>query len=298
MPLSRRWKRLRGGKGSGNTMSDYFAGIDIGSTMTKVVIMDDGIISSVIGPTGARQRRLANVVMEQALHQANLSFSSITYVVATGYGRINVPFADKQVTEITCHARGITHLFPHAHTVIDIGGQDSKAIRLEKGRPVDFAMNDKCAAGSGRFLEIIAGTLELTLDSMAALALQSTSPISIGNLCTIFAEQEVIDKLAEGAPLADLVAGIHEALATRVASLARKIKVGGEVVLTGGGAKNKALVTALSQALGCPLSIPSEPLLTGAIGAALVGKEFVLQASRDGRAWRRKERSLKEIELY
>jgi len=279
-------------------MPDYFAGIDIGSTMTKVVIMKEGIISSVIGPTGAEQRRLANRVMEKGLEQANLSFSSITYLVATGYGRLNVPFADKQVTEISCHARGAGFLFLEAKTVIDIGGQDSKAINIENGRPVDFVMNDKCAAGSGRFLEIIADGLGITLEEMAELSLKSNHPIKIGNLCTVFAEQEVKGKLAEGAPLTDLIAGIHEALASRVASMAKKLKMADDVVITGGGAKNRGLVKALSDILGHRLLVPSEPLLTGAVGAALLGRDIAQKARKDGRPFERKERSLREVEVF
>jgi predicted CoA-substrate-specific enzyme activase len=279
-------------------MTDFFAGIDIGSTMTKVVIMKEGVISSVIGPTGAEQRRLADRVMEKGLEQANLSFPSITYLVATGYGRLNVPFADKQVTEISCHAKGAAFFFPEAKTVIDIGGQDSKAINIENGRPVDFVMNDKCAAGSGRFLEIIADGLGITLEEMAELSLKSNHPIKIGNLCTVFAEQEVVGKLAEGAPLADLIAGIHEALASRVASMAKKLKVADDVVITGGGAKNRGLVKALSGILGHRLLVPSEPLLTGAVGGALLGRDIAQKARRNGRPLERKERSLREVDVF
>lgn len=279
-------------------MTDYFAGIDIGSTMTKAVIMKAGIISSVIGPTGAEQRRLADRVMEKGLQEANLSFSSITYLVATGYGRLNVPFADKQVTEISCHAKGVGFFFPEAKTVIDIGGQDSKAINIEQGRPVDFVMNDKCAAGSGRFLEIIADGLGITLEEMAELSLKSNRPIKIGSLCTVFAEQEVVGKLAEGAPLTDLIAGIHQALASRVASMAKKLKLADDVVVTGGGAKNRGLVKALSDALGHRLLVPSEPLLTGAIGAALLGRDIAQKAKKNGRPLGRKERSLREVKVF
>ena len=279
-------------------MTDYFAGIDIGSTMTKVVIMKERVISSVIGPTGAEQRRLAHRVMEKGLKEGNLSFSSITYLVATGYGRFNVPFADKQVTEISCHAKGAAFLFPEAKTVIDIGGQDSKAINIESGRPVDFVMNDKCAAGSGRFLEIIADGLRITLEEMAELSLKSNHPIKIGNLCTVFAEQEVVGKLAEGAPLTDLIAGIHEALASRVASMAKKLKVADDVIVTGGGAKNPGLVKALSDVLGHRLLVPSEPLLTGAVGAALLGQDIAQKARRNGRPLERKERSLRKVEVF
>jgi len=275
----------------------YFAGIDIGSTMTKVVIMDKGIISSVIGPTGPEQRRLANKVMEKALNKADLAFEAINYIVATGYGRINVPFADKQVTEITCHAKGVANLFPEARTVIDIGGQDSKGIKIDNGRPVDFVMNDKCAAGSGRFLEITADALGIHIGEMGDLALQSRNPAQISNICTIFTEQEVVSKLAEGVPLRDLVAGVLESLASRVSRMVKRLKVEEDVVITGGVAKNAGLVKAFSDKLGYSVSVPSEPLLTGAVGAAILGKEFVIKAKKDGQHLERKKRSLREIEI-
>jgi predicted CoA-substrate-specific enzyme activase len=275
----------------------YFAGIDIGSTMTKVVIINNGIISSVIGPTGPEQRRLANKVMEEALNKAVLAFESINYIVATGYGRINVPFADKQVTEITCHAKGVANLFPEAKTVIDIGGQDSKGIKIDNGRPIDFVMNDKCAAGSGRFLEITADALGINIEEMGELALQSDNPAQISNICTIFAEQEVVNKLAEGIPLRDLVAGVLESLASRVSRMVKRLNVEETVVITGGVAKNAGLVKALSDKLGYHVSVPSEPLLTGAIGAALLGKDLVMKAEKDGQYLERKKRSLREIEI-
>jgi len=156
----------------------YFAGVDIGSTMTKVAIMDDDLVASVIGPTGAEHRRLANRVIEEALRRADLSFDDISYVVATGYGRINVPFADKQITEITCHAKGVFNLFPSVRTIIDIGGQDAKGIKIANGKVVNFVMNDKCAAGTGRFIEVIAETLQLGLDEIGEISLKSSTSVS------------------------------------------------------------------------------------------------------------------------
>jgi predicted CoA-substrate-specific enzyme activase len=278
-------------------MSDYFAGIDIGSTMTKVVIMNDGIISSIIGPTGPEQRRLANKVMENALNQAGLPFKAITYLVATGYGRINVLFADKQVTEISCHAKGVAHLFPKCRTIIDIGGQDSKGITIDHGRPTDFVMNDKCAAGTGRFLEVIAEALGITIQDLGGMGLKSKQPAQISNICTVFAEQEVVARLAEGVPLTDLVAGILESLASRISRMVNRLKVANEVVITGGGAKNAGLVKALSDKLGYATLVPPEPLITGAVGAALLGKDIVQKAMKNGLSLERKKRSLEEIEI-
>jgi len=278
-------------------MSNYFAGIDIGSTMTKVVIMNDGIISSIIGPTGPEQRRLANKVMENALNQAGLPFEAITYLVATGYGRINVPFADKQVTEISCHAKGVAHLFPRCKTIIDIGGQDSKGITIDHGRPTDFVMNDKCAAGTGRFLEVIAEALGITIEDLGGMALKSKQPAQISNICTVFAEQEVVARLTEGVPLNDLAAGILESLASRISRMVNRLKVANEVVITGGGAKNAGLVKALSDKLGYATLVPPEPLITGAVGAALLGKDIVQKATKNGLPLGRKKRSLEEIEI-
>ncbi len=265
--------------------------------MTKVVIMNHGIISSIIGPTGPEQRRLANKVMENALRQIRLRFDEITYLVATGYGRINVPFADKQITEISCHAKGVAHFFPKCRTIIDIGGQDSKGITVETGRPVDFVMNDKCAAGTGRFLEVIADGLGITIEDLGPMALKSKKPAQVSNLCTVYAQQEVVSRLAEGVPLNDLVAGILEALASRISRMVNRLKLTNEVVITGGVAKNEALVKALSEKLGCVALIPPEPLLTGAVGAALLGKDIAHKASEDGLPLRVKERVLGEIEI-
>jgi predicted CoA-substrate-specific enzyme activase len=279
-------------------MTRYFAGIDIGSTMTKAVILDEGIIASVIGPTGPEHRRLANQVMEEALKRAGLPFDAVTYIVATGYGRISVPFADRQVTEITCHARGIVSLFPNARTIIDIGGQDSKAITINaKGRPTNFIMNDKCAAGSGRFVEVIADSLGLRLEEMGDISLESRSPAKISNICTIWAQQEVAARLAEGVPVPDLVAGVHDSLADRVARMAKRLKVEKEVVLTGGGAKNKGIIQALSKYLGCEIQVPEEPLITGALGAALLGKDLVEKALEKNQPLETKERILEEVAI-
>ena len=278
--------------------SQYFAGVDIGSTMTKVVLMNRAILASVIGPTGPEHRKLANRVMEEALAKASLSFDAITYVVATGYGRINVPFADKQITEISCHARGVSYLLPGVRTVIDIGGQDSKAIKLQDGRAVDFVMNDKCAAGTGRFLEVTAESLGVKLEDMGKLSLKAKNKVEIGSTCTVFAAQEMVSKLAEGVSLPDIIAGLHEAIASRVYGMARRLKIEREVAMTGGGAKNIGLVRALEAKLGYPVLVPPEPLLTGAIGAALLGKDMVKKAAESGQTLPRSERRLTEASIF
>ena len=279
-------------------MAEYFAGIDIGSTMTKAVILEQGVIASVIGPTGPEQRRLANKVMEEALRKAGLSFDAMTYIVSTGYGRINVPFADKQVTEISCHAKGVSSLFPRARTIVDIGGQDSKAITVDPhGRVTNFIMNDKCAAGSGRFVEVIADTVGLKLEQMGDLSLQSAHPAQISNICTIWAQQEVASRLAEGVPIPDLIAGVHRSLADRVARMVKRLKIQKEVILTGGGGKNKGLVKALSEQLDCEILVPPEPLITGALGAALLGKEIYEKALRKIQPLETKPRVLETVQI-
>ena len=219
-------------------------------------------------------------------------------MVATGYGRINVPFADRQITEISCHARGVNSLIPTAKTVIDIGGQDCKGIKLDKGRVVDFVMNDKCAAGTGRFLEVIAEGLGVRLEEMGKLSLTASGTVDISSTCTVFAEQEVVAKLAEGIPVADLVAGVHRAIATRVFGMVNRLKVEPDVAVTGGGAKNIGLVRALEVKLGYPVIVPPEPLLTGAIGAALLGKDAVRNAAENGLPLARSRRPLQEATFF
>jgi predicted CoA-substrate-specific enzyme activase len=279
-------------------MMSYFAGIDVGSTMTKAVILGNGLIASVVGPTGAEHRRLANKVMEEVSNRAGVSFTSITYVVSTGYGRINVPFADKQVTEITCHAKGISNLFPTAKTIIDIGGQDCKAIKINAvGKPIDFIMNDKCAAGSGRFIEVIADTLGIRLDEVGELSVQAKHPVQISNICTIWAQQEVAARLSEGVSIPDLLAGIHQSLADRITRMANRLRVEDAVVLTGGGGKNRGLVKALSEQLGHEILVPEDPLITGALGAALLGRETAENARKENMPLETKERILEEIHI-
>jgi len=276
----------------------YFAGIDIGSTITKAVILGEDSLVSAVEYTAPEQRKLANKLMEEALRKASLSLDQITYVIATGYGRINVPFADKQITEISCHARGLAHLLPTAKTVIDIGGQDCKGIKLKNGRFDAFVMNDKCAAGTGRFLEVIAEGLGLEVDKLGELSLASENPVKISNMCTVFAEQEVVSRLAEGAKLEDLAAGIHQAVAGRICSMVAKLKIERDVAVTGGGAKNVGLVKALESKLGFAVLIPPDPLITGALGAALLGRETVEKAHKKGETLVRNKRRLEEARFY
>lgn len=277
----------------------YCAGIDIGSTMTKVVVIDETekIIEYVLGPTGAEHRRLANQIMRQALDKAKLSIGDIACIVSTGYGRVNVPFADHQLTEITCHARGISNLFPEARTVIDIGGQDSKGIRVANGRVTDFIMNDKCAAGTGRFLEIIAEILGVKIEELAALSFNAKGKVNISNICTAFASQEVMSYMAQGTPREDIAAGLHNALAVRVCGMVHRIGIVKEVVVTGGGAKNAALIREIESYIGFKVLIPPEPLITGALGAAIIGRERT-QKALDAGTFVHKERQLEEARFF
>ena len=278
----------------------YFAGIDLGSTMTKVVITDenDKILARVIDHTGAEHRRLANKVMDQALKQSGLSFNEISFVVATGYGRIIVPFADRQITELSCHARGIFHFFPDVRLAIDIGGQDAKGLKINNGKLKDFIMSDKCAAGTGRFLDVLAKVLGVRTEDLGTISLKSTKKISISSICTVFAQHEVVSRLSEGAALEDIVAGIHDAIAVRTAKMVGRLKTESDVFFTGGVAKNIGVVKALEENLNCKVFVPEEPLLTGALGAALLGKEITLTAIEKGEPLHTVERRLTEASFF
>jgi len=278
----------------------YFAGVDIGSTMTKVAIVDEDeeLCSKIVRHTGAEHRRLANRVMEEALKQANLSFEEISYVVATGYGRVNVPFADRQITELSCHAKGVSSLFPNVRIAIDIGGQDAKGMKIVNGNLVDFVMNDKCAAGTGRFLEVISDALDIKVEDLGDISLKSTNKVKISSVCTIFAQQEVVSYLSEGTPLEDIVAGLHDAIAGRVVRMVKRLKIEPDVVLTGGVAKNIGVVKAVEENIGCEVLVPEDPLLSGALGAAILGKETVLKALAKGEPIPKKERRLEEATFF
>ena len=278
----------------------YYAGVDIGSTMTKVVILDDslGIRSCVIGRSGPEHRKLAHRVMEEALGQADLNFEEISFVIATGYGRINVPFADRQITELTCHARGISHFFPEARTGIDIGGQDSKGLKIDRGRLVDFVMNDKCAAGTGRYLDMVADSLGLKVSDLGAMSLKAGKKIKISNTCTIFAQQEIVSLIAEGALFNDILAGLNEAIAARVLGMFGRLRAEPAVVFTGGVAKNIGVARAISEKLGYEVLVPENPLITGALGAAVLAKEIMSKAMRDGKEISKEKRLLREARFF
>jgi len=253
----------------------YFAGVDLGSLTAKAVIIKNGdILCHRVIQSGYNSAENANRVMNACLEDTSLTLDDLEYVISTGYGRVNVPFAHKQVTEITCHAKGANYLFPSARTVIDIGGQDSKAMSIDgTGRVKDFVMNEKCAAGTGRFLEVMAHALEVDLDSFGSLSLTSENPAKISSMCTVFAESEVISQIAQGLPKQDIIAGIHDAITSRVASMARRVPIAEDVVLTGGVSKNVGVVGALSKNLGYDIQVSELSQIAGALGAAILARE-------------------------
>jgi predicted CoA-substrate-specific enzyme activase len=268
--------------------------------MTKAVLTDESgnLLAVIKGLTGPEHRQLANEVMQDALNQASLSIEAISYVVATGYGRFNVPFADRQITELSCHARGVSSLFPNVRTVIDIGGQDAKCMRIANNRLMDFAMNDRCAAGTGRFLEVTAATLGIKLEYMGDMSLKATKKIKISSMCTIFAQQEIVALLSQGEKPENILAGLHDALASRTAALARRLGIEPDVVLTGGVAKNTGMVKAMQVNLECDILIPEEPLTTGALGAAILAKEAYTKTVSAGETLPAKSRRLGKATFF
>jgi predicted CoA-substrate-specific enzyme activase len=253
----------------------FTAGIDVGAITAKAAILEDGaLLCSAVIQAGYDRAAAALQALDQALAQAGLSREQVVRLVATGYGRVQVPGAQRTVTEITCHARGAHFLCPDVRTVIDIGGQDSKAIAVGAGGKVlDFVMNDKCAAGSGRFLEVMARALEVDVAGFGALALSAARRAKISSTCTVFAESEVVTHLAAGVARDEIAAGIHEAIAARVATMAGRIAVQDVVMLTGGVARNAGVARMLEEKLGHRIVVPEQAQLAGAIGAALVAQE-------------------------
>jgi len=249
------------------------AGIDAGSRAIKAVLIDSdslNVLASGIADQGVDQEPLALRLFESLLKKARVRRDDVSRVVATGYGRNIIGFADTTITEITCHAYGVRHLVPDAMTIIEIGGQDSKLIRLnERGAVQDFAMNDRCAAGTGRFLEVVASRLGVSLQELGKLANRSTKPAPISSMCVVFAETEIIGLLAAGTAREDIVAGVQGAIAARVSAMVGR-KVAPPVLFTGGVALIPGMAHALESAIGHPVSIAPDPMMTGALGAAIL----------------------------
>lgn len=250
----------------------YTMGIDIGSASSKVVILKNGkeIVSGVVVSVGTGTTGPVRA-LEEALQIAGLSKTDISCTVATGYGRFNFPEADEQVSEITCHAKGVHLLVPSARTIIDIGGQDAKVIKLdENGHVMNFVMNEKCAAGTGRFLEVMARVLEVNIDELESLDEKSTDTVLISSTCTVFAESEVISQLSAGSPRSSVAAGIHDSVAKRVAGLVGRVGVVPDLIITGGVAQNAGVVRAMERVLKSSIIVAPNSQLTGALGAALI----------------------------
>ncbi|MHA1959037.1 MAG: acyl-CoA dehydratase activase [Candidatus Thorarchaeota archaeon] len=245
-------------------------GLDIGSTTAKGVLIDSTgkVLASHLQLTGASAPKSVKSVLAALKEGSSLDISNIP-TISTGYGRNIVEVATDTVTEITCHAVGISHLNSEIRFIVDIGGQDSKVIRLgQNGRPADFELNDKCSAGTGRFLEVMARVLEVTIEELGPLALESQAPCSISSTCTVFAESEVVGRIGAGEAPTDIAAGIHLAMASKIGSLARRVGIKQPICATGGVAKNPAFRHYLSKELGGELWVPEYPQLTGALGAA------------------------------
>ena len=254
----------------------YILGIDSGSTSTNAVIINKNkeIIASKVIRTGAKSTNSAERILHDILEISNLRKEDLTGIISTGYGRVSIPFADESVTEISCHAKGAHFLNPAVHTILDIGGQDSKAIRLnDQGEVADFVMNDKCAAGTGRFLEMMAKTLEISTEELGPVSLNWKEDIEISSMCSVFAESEVISLIAQNKEISDITHGLHKAIAGRAMSLIRRVNPKGQYMMTGGVAKNAGVVKVLEELLGEKIFISEEPEITGALGAALFGLE-------------------------
>jgi (R)-2-hydroxyacyl-CoA dehydratese activating ATPase len=255
------------------------AGVDVGSTQTKAVILDEAarIVGRALIDTGANVVVAAERAYETALADGGIDEESVGYVVGTGYGRYRVTFGNTQVTEISCHGRGAIHMFPRTRTVVDMGGQDTKAIRVnEAGEIVDFCMNDKCAAGTGRFLGAVAAALDVPMSDLGPLALTSTRPVKISTTCTVFAESEVISWLGRGKKVEDILLGVHRSIVSRSVGLMRRVGVEPEVTFTGGVTRNSAMIAALNEALDLTVNVSPDAHFMGALGAALFARDQIL----------------------
>ena len=254
----------------------FFVGIDVGSTYTKGAVINASgeLVATEIRMTGVKLSEAARLTYEALLRKIGIDPTSVAYIVGTGYGRYNIRFGNAQVTEIACHAKGAHYLFPKTRTVLDMGGQDTKAIRInERGEVVDFAMNDKCAAGTGRFIEGAAKALGLSLNEVGELSLRSTRPVKISSTCGVFAESEVLEHLAWGRKIEDILYGVHTAIAARAIGLLRRVGIEPELTFTGGLSLNVGMRRALEEQLNMKLNASNITVFCGAIGAALFALE-------------------------
>ncbi|MFC2050595.1 acyl-CoA dehydratase activase [Chloroflexota bacterium] len=252
----------------------WFMGIDIGSAYSKGAIIRDSELSAYhVIPSGANYQTAAETIRQELLKQVNLTQSDITDTVATGTGAGNVTFASRQVSDIVCTARGINSIFPQARTAIEVAGQYTKVIRIsEQGTVVNFTVSEKCAAGSGRFIEVIANVLRIGLRDFGSLSLKSKNPVTFGTGCAVFGESEAITRVAEGIPKEDIAAGVNKALANKISSLVKKIKLEQPCTICGGGALNIGLVKTVEQEMNIKLLIPTQPQIVTALGAAAIAR--------------------------
>lgn len=251
------------------------AGVDVGSVATKVALIDRDRTYCRMAPTGWSPREAGWRTFRELLAELGVSENQIDFVIGTGYGRVSLSFVNKAVTEITCHARGAAHMVPGSTAVIDIGGQDSKVIKIdEKGKVLDFVMNDKCAAGTGRFLAVTAAALGVDVSELADIA-QGKRPVSLNSMCAVFAETEVIGLLASGRDKGEIIAGMHQAIARRVAGMVQRVGPVTRVAFTGGVARNRDLRLRLEEVLGVKIVVPEQCQMAGALGAALIAKDEV-----------------------
>ncbi|HCT65415.1 MAG TPA: 2-hydroxyglutaryl-CoA dehydratase [Lachnospiraceae bacterium] len=259
----------------------YTMGVDIGSASSKVVILKDGtdiVVAEVVqfgtGSSGPQR------ALDEAIKKSNLSLSDMSKIVVTGYGRFGFDKADKQISEISCHAKGIFFLVPTARTIIDIGGQDAKAIRLDaRGNVSQFFMNDKCAAGTGRFLDVMARVLEINIEEMADYDARATEVTKVSSTCTVFAESEVISHLSKGVSKENIIAGVHASVASKACGLAYRTGLEDDIVMGGGVAQNAGVVRAIRRELGRPVIVAPNPQITGALGAALYAYDEAKKAN-------------------
>lgn len=266
------------------------AGVDVGSTQTKAVVMAENggreILARALVDTGANVRKAAENAFGTACRSAGIATAEVGFVVGTGYGRYNISFGNAQMTEISCHARGAHFVYPSTRTVIDMGGQDSKAISVgTDGQVMDFVMNDKCAAGTGRFLANAADVMGIGLDEIGPLSLQASRPVRITTVCTVFVESDILSYLAQGKKGADILGGVHLAIAKRTLSLARRVPIEPRITMTGGVARNTGMVRALEEVLGTTMQISPDAHFMGAIGAAVFALEKMDQ-SFESSTWR------------
>lgn len=249
----------------------YSLGIDVGSSFTKAVLVGDrALIFHAVIPSGGDYAGAAWTASGMAIEKAGIAWTDISGRIATGYGAAAVEFADSALSDITCHAAGIRHLFPNARTVLDIGGQFCRALKMDAdGNVTNFLLNEKCASGSGKFLQVIARILHMNVEDIGPLSLQSTRPVEFTTGCAVFAESETVSRIAEGALPADILAGVHKAMASKIVNLTVRLGLAGDCAVTGGGAKDGGLVRTLEAEMGVTVSVPEEPWTTAALGAAL-----------------------------